>query len=306
MYDLIIIGMGPAGMNAALYAKRSGMNVLLLEKNIPGGLINITNKVENYLGVGIVTGAELVDKMVNHIKEFNIEQKREEVISIEDLIDKKVIKTNKSIYETKAVLIASGRMPKKGEGDIFSKLEGRGVSYCAVCDAPFYKNKVVGIIGGGNSAFEEGLYLSDFASKVYFIIRSNIKADKIFIDETNKKENVEILLNSTVTDIKTKNDLLSGVIINETEELKLDGLFLYIGYKPNTNYIENLGLTDEKGYIIVDENMETKIKGIYAAGDIVKKNVYQIINAASEGAIAAINSKKYSKDKLGAYPISIH
>ena len=109
-------------------------------------------------------------------------------------------------------------------------------------------------------------------------------------------ENVEILLNSTVTDIKTKNDLLSGVIINETEELKLDGLFLYIGYKPNTNYIENLGLTDEKGYIIVDENMETKIKGIYAAGDIVKKNVYQIINAASEGAIAAINSKKYSKD----------
>jgi len=296
MYDLIIIGMGPAGMNAALYAKRSGMNVLLLEKNIPGGLINITNKVENYLGVGIVTGAELVDKMVNHIKEFNIEQKREEVISIEDLIDKKVIKTNKSIYETKAVLIASGRMPKKGEGDIFSKLEGRGVSYCAVCDAPFYKNKVVGIIGGGNSAFEEGLYLSDFASKVYFIIRSNIKADKIFIDETNKKENVEILLNSTVTDIKTKNDLLSGVIINETEELNLDGLFLYIGYKPNTNYIENLGLTDEKGYIIVDENMETKIKGIYAAGDIVKKNVYQIINAASEGAIAAINSKKYSKD----------
>ena len=296
MYDLIIIGMGPACMNAALYAKRSGMNVLLLEKNIPGGLINITNKVENYLGVGIVTGAELVDKMVNHIKEFNIEQKREEVISIEDLIDKKVIKTNKSIYETKAVLIASGRMPKKGEGDIFSKLEGRGVSYCAVCDAPFYKNKVVGIIGGGNSAFEEGLYLSDFASKVYFIIRSNIKADKIFIDEANKKENVEILLNSTVTDIKTKNDLLSGVIINETEELKLDGLFLYIGYKPNTNYIENLGLTDEKGYIIVDENMETKIKGIYAAGDIVKKNVYQIINAASEGAIAAINSKKYSKD----------
>jgi len=296
MYDLIIIGMGPAGMNAALYAKRSGMKVLLIEKNIPGGLINITNKVENYLGVGIVTGAELVDKMVNHIKEFNIEQKREEVISIEDLIDKKVIKTNKSIYETKAVLIASGRMPKKGEGDIFSKLEGRGVSYCAVCDAPFYKNKVVGIIGGGNSAFEEGLYLSDFASKVYFIIRSNIKADKIFIDETNKKENVEILLNSTVTDIKTKNDLLSGVIINETEELNLDGLFLYIGYKPNTNYIENLGLTDEKGYIIVDENMETKIKGIYAAGDIVKKNVYQIINAASEGAIAAINSKKYSKD----------
>jgi len=296
MYDLIIIGMGPAGMNAALYAKRSGMKVLLIEKNIPGGLINITNKVENYLGVGIVTGAELVDKMVNHIKEFNIEQKREEVISIEDLIDKKVIKTNKSIYETKAVLIASGRMPKKGEGDIFSKLEGRGVSYCAVCDAPFYKNKVVGIIGGGNSAFEEGLYLSDFASKVYFIIRSNIKADKIFIEEANKKENVEILLNSTVTDIKTKNDLLSGVIINETEELNLDGLFLYIGYKPNTNYIENLGLTDEKGYIIVDENMETKIKGIYAAGDIVKKNVYQIFNAASEGAIAAINSKKYSKD----------
>lgn len=297
MYDVIIIGMGPAGMNAALYAKRSGLNVLVLEKSIPGGLVNITNKVENYLGNGISTGKELVEKMLEHIKKFDIEYRRESVNEISLDGEIKVVKTNKSEYKAKALILASGRVPKKGDNEKISKLEGKGISYCAICDAPFYKDKVVGIIGGGNSAFDEGLYIADFAKKVYMFIRSNeIKADEIFIKKAKEKENVEILLNSTVTDLIEKDDKLSGVEINNKDKIDLDGLFLYIGYTPSVNYFKDLNITDETGYIIVNQSMETKIPGIFAAGDIIKKGIYQIITAASDGSIAALSAKKYVKN----------
>lgn len=297
MYDVIIIGMGPAGMNAALYAKRSGLNVLVLEKSIPGGLVNITNKVENYLGNGISTGKELVERMLEHIKKFDIEYRRESVNEISLDGEIKVVKTNKSEYKAKALILASGRVPKKGDNEKISKLEGKGISYCAICDAPFYKDKVVGIIGGGNSAFDEGLYIADFAKKVYMFIRSNeIKADEIFIKKAKEKENVEILLNSTVTDLIEKDDKLSGVEINNKDKIDLDGLFLYIGYTPSVNYFKDLNITDETGYIIVNQSMETKISGIFAAGDIIKKGIYQIITAASDGSIAALSAKKYVKN----------
>ena len=191
MYDVIIIGMGPAGMNAALYAKRSGLNVLILEKSIPGGLINITNKVENYLGNGTSTGKELAEKMLEHIKNFDIEYRRESVSEIINEEKIKIVKTNKSEYKAKALILASGRVPKKGNSEKITKLEGKGISYCAVCDAPLYKDKVVGIIGGGNSAFDEGLYISDFAKKLYMFIRSDeIKADEIFVNKAKSKENM--------------------------------------------------------------------------------------------------------------------
>ena len=297
MYDVIIIGMGPAGMNAALYAKRSGLNVLILEKSIPGGLINITNKVENYLGNGISTGKELVEKMLEHIKNFDIEYKRESVSEIINEEKIKIVKTNKSEYKAKALILASGRVPKKGDNEKITKLEGKGISYCAVCDAPFYKDKTVGIIGGGNSAFDEGLYISDFAKKLYMFIRSDeIKADEIFVNKAKKKENIEILLNSNVTDLIEKDGKLSAVEINGKEKIDVDGLFLYIGYSPSTNYFKDLNITDETGYIIVNEKMETKIPGIFAAGDIIKKDIYQIITAASDGSIAALSAKKYVKN----------
>ena len=297
MYDVIIIGMGPAGMNAALYAKRSGLNTLILEKNIPGGLINVTNKVENYLGTGLVTGKDLVNKMVEHINEFEIEYKRESVNEIINNDNYKTVITNKGEYKAKALILASGRVPKKGNNKKITKLEGKGISYCAVCDAPFFKDKVVGIIGGGNSAFDEGLYLADFAKKIYMFIRGNeIKADDIFVEKAKNRDNVEILLNTTVTDLIEENDKLKAVQINDKDVIDIDGLFLYIGYAPSTNYFQNLNITDDTGYIIVNEKMETKVPGIFAAGDIVKKNIYQIITAASDGSIAALSAKKYIKN----------
>lgn len=297
MYDVIIIGMGPAGMNAALYAKRSGLNTLILEKNIPGGLINVTNKVENYLGTGLVTGKDLVNKMVEHINEFEIEYKRESVNEIINNDNYKTVITNKGEYKAKALILASGRVPKKGNSEKITKLEGKGISYCAVCDAPFFKDKVVGIIGGGNSAFDEGLYLADFAKKIYMFIRGNeIKADDIFVEKAKNRDNVEILLNTTVTDLIEENDKLKAVQINDKDVIDIDGLFLYIGYAPSTNYFQNLNITDDTGYIIVNEKMETKVPGIFAAGDIVKKNIYQIITAASDGSIAALSAKKYIKN----------
>lgn len=297
MYDVIIIGMGPAGMNAALYAKRSGLNTLILEKNIPGGLINVTNKVENYLGTGLVTGKDLVNKMVEHINEFEIEYKRESVNEIINNDNYKTVITNKGEYKAKALILASGRVPKKGNNEKITKLEGKGISYCAVCDAPFFKDKVVGIIGGGNSAFDEGLYLADFAKKIYMFIRGNeIKADDIFVEKAKNRDNVEILLNTTVTDLIEENDKLKAVQINDKDVIDIDGLFLYIGYAPSTNYFQNLNITDDTGYIIVNEKMETKVPGIFAAGDIVKKNIYQIITAASDGSIAALSAKKYIKN----------
>ncbi len=296
MYDVIVIGMGPAGMNAALYAKRSGLNILILEKNIPGGLINITNKVENYLGTGLLTGKDLVEKMIDHIEKFGIEYKRESVNKILDNDDYKIVITNKGEYKAKALILASGRVPKKGNSEKITRLEGRGVSYCAVCDAPFFKDKIIGIIGGGNSAFDEGLYLADFAKKVYMFIRGNeIKADDIFVEKAKSKNNVEILLNSTVTDLIEEEGKLKAVQINDKDIINIDGLFLYIGYVPSTNYFQNLNITDEAGYVIVNEKMETKVPGIFAAGDIIKKDIYQIITAASDGSIAALSAKKYIK-----------
>lgn len=296
MYDLIIIGAGPAGMNAILYAKRMGINAILIEKNEPGGLINTTNKVDNYLGVGSVSGKELVDMMKKHLKEFNIDYKKEEVLKITNLKYKKVIKTDKNVYETKSIIICSGRVPNKGKNNLFTKLEGNGISYCAVKDADKYKDKTVGIIGGGNSAFEEGLYLTKYAKKVYFFIRKKyIKADEVFINQAKNNKKVEILLDSNITDLIMSNNKLKGVIINGEKKLNIDGLFLYIGYKPNSNYLADLNITNEKGYIEVNKDMKTKLDGIYAAGDILQKKLYQIITAVSEGAIATMSVKKYLK-----------
>ena len=253
---------------------------------------------EANLGIAPTNNGEvLILTIPEHIKNFDIEYRRESVSEIINEEKIKIVKTNKSEYKAKALILASGRVPKKGNNEKITKLEGKGISYCAVCDAPFYKDKVVGIIGGGNSAFDEGLYISDFAKKLYMFIRSDeIKADEIFVNKAKSKENIEILLNSNVTDLIEKDGKLSAVEINGKEKIDVDGLFVYIGYSPSTNYFKDLNITDETGYIIVNEKMETKIPGIFAAGDIIKKDIYQIITAASDGSIAALSAKKYIKN----------
>lgn len=297
MYDLIIIGMGPAGMSAAVYAKRSGMNVLMLEKSSPGGLLNKTNIVDNYLGYENITGPDLATKMFFHTQEQEVPYRIEEV---EDIIieeNKKIVITTEEAYETKTIIICGGRHPKKAELDNEEELIGKGVSYCAVCDAPLYKNKKVAIIGGGNSAFEEGIYLSDFASEVTIINRSNeVKADMVLQEKAKEKTNIKVMLNSRIKEIETLNDRVSGAILENGEVLNVEGIFIYVGYEPSTGYLSKLNILTPDNYIEVDENMMSKIKGIYAAGDIVKKNLYQIVTAVSEGAIAAVNAKKEMKD----------
>ena len=293
MYDVIIIGMGPAGMSAAVYAKRSGMNVLMLEKASPGGLLNKTNIVDNYLGYENVTGPDLAAKMFFHTQEQEVPYRIEEVEDILIEEDKKIVITTENAYETKTIIICGGRHPKKSDIENEEELVGKGISYCAVCDAPLYKGKKVAVIGGGNSAFEEGIFLSEFASEVTILNRSDIiKADDVLQEKAKERKNIRVLLNSSVKEVISKEDRVEGIILSNGEKLDVEGIFIYVGYEPTTGYLSKLNILTDNNYIDVDENMRTKIKGIYAAGDIVKKGLYQIVTAASEGAIAAVSAKQ--------------
>jgi len=287
MYDCIIVGMGPAGMSAGIYAKRSGLKTLILEKNSPGGLINITNLVDNYLGFDNITGPDLAYNMFEHVKNNEVEYKIEEVTKIRKEENFK-IETNKGSYETKTVILAGGRSPRKV--DIEDKLKNLKISRCSICDAPLYKGKDVLVIGGGNSAFEEGIYLSEFASHLYIVTRSEVKADLELLGQAKSKENIEIYEHENEIDIKEENEKYK--IILKNKELIVDGIFSYIGYTPSTEYLSNLGILEENGYIMVKDT-ETKVPGLFACGDIIKKDVYQIITASSEGAIAALKAKKH-------------
>lgn len=291
MYDVIIVGMGPGGMSAGIYAKRSGLNTLILEKKAPGGLINITNLVDNYLGFDNITGPDLAFKMFEHCKNNGVLYKIEEVTKIKKENNIFKVKTNKDEYESKTVILAGGRQPRKI--DMEDKLKNLKISRCSICDAPLYKNKVVLCIGGGNSAFEEGIYLSDFASKLYIVARSEIKADEEMVETARNKDNIEIYENEKLVDIEELDNQYKVKFTNK--EFIVDGIFSYIGYQPSTEYLSNLNILTDNGYIEAD-NTKTQIPGLYACGDIVKKDLYQIITATSEGAEAATYAKKYIEE----------
>ena len=295
-YDVIVIGMGPAGITSALYLKRANLNCLIIEKNTPGGLLNKTSTVENYPGIIRITGPDLAYKFYEQLNAQQIPQKFEEVKEIIDNNDYKKVITNKGEYTAKKIIIAIGREPKKLKNTNEERLEGKGISFCSLCDGTLYKNEEVSIIGGGNSALEEALYLSDICKKVTIINKSNsLKGDSILIDKVNDKENIEVINNSEVKEFHGKNDKLEYVTLKtdkEDKDLYVKACFIFIGYEPATKFLKNLDILDEKGYINVDEARRTKIKGIYAAGDIVKKEAYQIITASSDGAIAAVSCIK--------------
>ena len=293
MYDLIIIGAGPSGVAAAIYAKRSGLNTIIIEKGIIGGLMNYTNLVENYPGFTSITGPELSEKFKEHLESLDIEIKKEEVINLIPGEVKKVITKNNE-YTAKCVLVATGRSPKKLGLSGEDKLFGRGISYCALCDAPFYKGKVVAVVGSGNSAFEEGTYLAKFAKEVIVLTRgSSPRADEFLQDKLKEYKNVTIRSNTNIKKINGTDKLESIIINDNEEELKVDGLFIYVGYEPATKFMIDLGVCDERGYILTDDKYETKVDGVFAVGDVEKKNIYQIVTAVSEGATAAVNV--YSK-----------
>lgn len=290
IYDLIIIGMGISGISAAIYAKRSNLNVLVLDKSMPGGLLNNIENIDNYPGYIHISGPDLAQNLFEQLNSLEIEMKYEEVINIEALQEIKKVKTKTSEYKTKRVLIASGRSQRTLGLPNEKELLGKGISTCALCDGNFFRDKEVVVVGGGNSALQESLYLSRIVKKIYLVHRKNeFTAQPEIVDKVKSTDNIEILYNKNVKEILNNNDRFSGVILNDDTKLEVEGLFIYIGFTPKADFIKDLNITNESGYILVDDKMETKVKGIYAAGDIIKKQVYQLVTGASEGAIAAIN-----------------
>ncbi|MBQ8871368.1 MAG: thioredoxin-disulfide reductase [Bacilli bacterium] len=292
MYDVIIIGAGPAGLTAAIYLGRAGKKVLILEKNVYGGQIVNSKEVENYPAISKISGFEFSNNLYNQAKNFGAELKYETVVN---LTKDKEVTTNRGKYQAKSIIIATGLSNRTLEIDGVDSFIGRGISYCATCDGNFFKDKVVAVVGGGNTALEDAIFLSNICKKVYIIHRRTaFRGEKILQDILNKKENVEFILNSNVVKING-NELLESIIINtnnEEKELQIDGLFLAIGQIPNNSYIDIIDL-DEKGYAIANEDCKTNIDGIYVAGDFRTKKVRQLVTAASDGATAAINAIEY-------------
>lgn len=298
-FNCIIIGAGISGITAAIYLKRANIKVLLLEKEMPGGQINKTYKIENYPGFSSIDGPTLAQNLYDQIKQLEIDYRYGNVETIEIKDNQKVIKTDMGEYTCDYLIIATGRVPRKLNIENEQKLIGHGISYCAICDGSFFKDETVAVIGGGNSALEEAIYLSNICKKVIVLYRKdNLRADQILQDQAKDKENIEIRYNSVPTKFIEEKSQLSGIEINNTEILKVSGTFIYIGYEPNNEILKDLPLEYEDNCIIVNQKMETNIHGIYACGDIIKKDLYQLTTATSEGAIAAMSIKhKISENK---------
>lgn len=290
MFDTIIIGAGPAGMGAAVYSARSGLNTLLLDESVPGGLLNKISIVENYLGYKSVTGADLAVDMYNHVKHENVSFKLEKVVSIKEEDEYKIVTTTKGEYKTKGVIIAIGRKPRKSGIPNEEMYAGKGISYCAICDAPLYKGKKIVVLGGGDSAFEEAIYLGNFASSVTIVVRNKISASGALVSEA-KEKNIEVIIGKEAIDF-LGDETIKQVKFNDESTIDCDEVFIYYGYQADTAFMKDLNITDEKGYIEVDNSMRTKEPFIYACGDIIKKDIYQIVTAASDGCIAALSLKK--------------
>lgn len=292
-YEVVVVGCGPAGITSAIYLKRANINVCIIEKSAPGGQLNKSSTIENYPGFTKITGPELAYNFYNQINNLNISFINEEVIEIIDKKDYKIVKTNKQEITCKGVILALGRKPRTFDNNNIRSLEGKGVSYCSICDGPLFKGEDVSIIGGGNSALEEALFLSDICKSVTIIHRRDIfRGDKILIDKVLNKDNIKVLYNSVVVKFNKKNDILESIDINENGKiinLTVKACFIFIGYVPATSFLDNLDILDEKGYIKTDKNLRTDIPFIYACGDTINKNVYQIVTATGEGATAAIS-----------------
>lgn len=297
--DLIIIGGGPAGLTAAIYAGRAKLDTLLLENKILGGQVRNSFTIENYPGFKSIQGEKLADLFQEQAAEFGA------VIDEFDLIEKidlseeeKVIETETFIYKPKAVIIATGAVPRKLPIKGEKNFAGKGIHYCAVCDGAMYEGKNIAVVGGGNAALEEALFLTKFAEKVYLIRRYNyFKGEQSVIDEVFNHPKIEVLLNEDVIEAKGQ-DFLNSVVLKNTldgivSELKVDAVFGYIGTEPKTEEVKKYLNINEQGYIITNEDMETNIKGVYAAGDVREKKYRQITTAVSDGTIALLNAEKY-------------
>lgn len=291
-YNVIIIGAGPAGMTAALYASRANLSVLLLDRGIYGGQMNNTAAIENYPGFKSVLGPDLAKDMYESATQFGAEYAYGSVESVEDRGDVKIVTTDSDTFETKALVIGTGSEYRKLGVTGEDTYGGRGVSYCAVCDGAFFRNKHVVVVGGGDSAIEEGTYLTQLADKVTVIHRRDqLRAQQILQDRAFANPKMEFVWNSNVTEIIGDDKKVTGVKVNnnktgEDSEIAVDGVFIYVGINPITKPFSNLGITDENGWIETNDHMETKVPGIFAVGDVRKKDLRQVATAVGEGGTA--------------------
>lgn len=289
-YDVIIIGAGPAGISATIYLKRAGINPLVLESDAPGGTLNKTHKIENYPGYVDKDGTTLAFRMYSQIEELGVTFKTEKVINIENENNFHKVITENNVYECKYIIIATGKTPRKLDIKDADKYNGKGVSYCTICDGALYKGKSIAIVGGGNSAMESASYMKKIAKKIYIINRSSVlRADEKEQKEVLNSNNIEVIYNSKIKEIIDKQGVITGIKLDNEKQLEVSAIFVCIGQESNLAYYQNLNLKTDNLGIIVDGNMKTSDDYVYACGDAISKSLYQVVTAVSEGAIAASN-----------------
>lgn len=298
-FDIVILGGGPAGLSAGIYSARSNASTAILDITMMGGQPSNYLELENYPGFPIIGGYELMEKFEEHVDKFNVQKfPMVEIKNINLTSNPKIIETEENTFYAKSVIIACGAKAKKlgvkGEQEYI----GRGVSYCAVCDAAFYRDKIVTVVGGGNTAIEEGMYLTKFANKVYIVHRRNeLRADKIIQERAFNNDKLEFVWNSKVVEIQGE-DTVNSVILENIKtggitKLETDGVFPYIGFTPNVEGISGQVQQDSNGFIITDSTMQTSERGVFAAGDIRNTPLRQVITASSDGAVSAVYASKY-------------
>ena len=298
-FDTVILGGGPAGLAAAIYASRGAVSTALIDISMMGGQPSNYLELENYPGFPIIGGYDLMEKFEEHADKFGVQKFPMQEIEKIDLVSvPKIILTKEAEFRAKTVIIATGAQPMKLGVPGEKEFVGRGVSYCAVCDGAFYKDKTVAVVGGGNSAVEEAMYLTKFANKVYIIHRrGELRADKIVQERAFKNEKIEFVWNSIVKEIQgddlVHSAVLENVKTNEISNLAVNGVFPYIGIVPNVEHISGQVEQDAGGFIITDETMKTSIDGVFAVGDVRKTPLRQVITAASDGAVGAVYAVKY-------------
>lgn len=292
-YDAIVIGSGIAGMTAAIYLKRGGLNPLIIEENAPGGQLNRITAIENYPGFLKINGPDLAKEIYDQVENLKIEYLFDKVISTELNQEEKIINTLNHKLTCKYLIIATGRLSKKLFGDD-DKYAGKGISYCALCDGNLYKGQDVAVVGGGNSALEEALYLSKICHTVTLIHRGEtFRGDQTLINDVENTENIKCVYNSNITEYNIENNRLASILLDNGNKIDVTGLFISIGSVPSA---EIFNVEKDKGFIKVDDECMTNIDNVYACGDVIKKNVYQLTTASSEGTMVAYSIIKKNKN----------
>lgn len=305
-FDTIILGGGPAGLSAAIYASRGAVSTAIVDINMLGGQPSNYLELENYPGFQVVGGYDLMEKFEEHADKFGVQKFPMQEIESVDLKNK-IIKTKEHEFKAKTIIIATGAQPMKLGVPGEKEFVGRGVSYCAVCDGAFYRNKIVAVVGGGNAAVEEAMYLTKFADKVYVIHRRDeLRADKIVQERAFKNEKIEFIWNSVVKKIKGDNLVTTAVLENvktkEVSDLAVNGVFPYIGMTPNVELFSGQLQQDARGFIITDETMATSAEGVFAVGDVRTTPLRQVVTAAADGAVGAVYAVKYLETHKEAMP----